>query len=565
MDRIENLGEGFIETLNQTSFLDEYTPVPEDDRGTRLATNLKSIMLVVMLLSSIGLALFLWYIADANTASSNLGDRARSLDRSAGKLRFYCEIISQSVLMASVTGETSWIKRYHEFYPMVDGAMAQIFMTTEEMDGAYRIPPELVRDYRALSRMENEILALVQAGDIESARQVIAVPEYNNLVRRTAENRDRVIASLRHDISAKTESIDRQMTWLIVGSVSLMVILLGSWSTLAVMLRRHILIRETALTALRGDALRHGAMVQQRERLLEQIGTFVYRHDKHGIFEYLSPAVEKLTGYTMDEWKNHYSFLLTDNPINEKVAEHTEAALTSGQSGPSYHAEIFHKDGSRMMLDIVERPYFKDDEVAGIIGVARDITSAVRFQKTIQEREGRLNAIFDNAVDGIIVVNERGLIQSFNHAAESVFGYGAAEVIGQRVNMLMAQPHAEKHDKYISSYKTTGLAKVIGKTTRVEGIRKNGDRILINLSLSEVRSGDERTFIGILRDVTEQVQSEVNLRETMSELERFNLLAVDRELRMIELKKQLNEVLNWQGKPAQYNIPNNEMEVARSV
>jgi PAS domain S-box-containing protein len=106
-----------------------------------------------------------------------------------------------------------------------------------------------------------------------------------------------------------------------------------------------------------------------------------------------------------------------------------------------------------------------------------------------------LRAIVDHAADGILTIDERGLIESYNPAAERTFGYTAAEVIGQNVKMLMPEPYYSEHDNYLRNYLHTGQAKLIGVEREVTGRRKDGSIFPLGLAVSEVRLGDWRLFI----------------------------------------------------------------------
>lgn len=107
---------------------------------------------------------------------------------------------------------------------------------------------------------------------------------------------------------------------------------------------------------------------------------FFYIHDARGVFTYVSPSVETITGHSAEEWKSHYTRFLTDNPVNDDVVRRTEATLAAGDVTPSYPVEVFHKDGRRIMLEVYERPIIDDGEIAGIRGVARDVTELRRAE-----------------------------------------------------------------------------------------------------------------------------------------------------------------------------------------
>ncbi|MEE9140724.1 MAG: PAS domain S-box protein [Alphaproteobacteria bacterium] len=130
----------------------------------------------------------------------------------------------------------------------------------------------------------------------------------------------------------------------------------------------------------------------------------------------------------------------------------------------------------------------------------------------IQASRVRLRAIVDTAAEAIITIDSRGIIQSFNKAAETIFGHSAEEAVGRNVSMLMPSPECESHDRYISDYLKGGAAKCIGRRREVTGRRKDGSAFPMELLVSEVRLGGRRTFTGIMRDCTEPKRAEEALR-----------------------------------------------------
>ena len=131
-----------------------------------------------------------------------------------------------------------------------------------------------------------------------------------------------------------------------------------------------------------------------------------------------------------------------------------------------------------------------------------------RHTDALRDSEERLRAILETAVEGIITIDERGLIESFNPAAEKIFGCPAAEAIGQNVKMLMPAPYHREHDGYLSNYHQTRQPKVIGIGREVVGRRKDGTTFPMDLSVSEVRLADRRMFTGFVRDITERKEAE---------------------------------------------------------
>ena len=134
-------------------------------------------------------------------------------------------------------------------------------------------------------------------------------------------------------------------------------------------------------------------------------------------------------------------------------------------------------------------------------------------ESAVRDREERLRAILETAVEGIITIDERGTIESFNPASEKIFSYQAAEVIGKNVNVLMSTPHRERHDGYIENYKHTGHAKIIGIGRETFARKKDGTLFPIDLSVSEVKLSDRRIFTGFIRDITERKRLEKEILE----------------------------------------------------
>jgi PAS domain S-box-containing protein len=130
----------------------------------------------------------------------------------------------------------------------------------------------------------------------------------------------------------------------------------------------------------------------------------------------------------------------------------------------------------------------------------------------IQKDDANLRSVIDTAVDGIISISERGMIQSFNQAAVSIFGYTAKEVIGSNVSMLMPSPDRENHDGYIEQFINTGEKHVIGTRSRVVAQHKDGHVFPIYLSVSQAQLGRHSTFTGIIHDLTEEESRETQLR-----------------------------------------------------
>lgn len=134
--------------------------------------------------------------------------------------------------------------------------------------------------------------------------------------------------------------------------------------------------------------------------------------------------------------------------------------------------------------------------------------------KQLTERERRLSAVLDNTVDAIITIDERGVVDGFNNAAEKIFGYKAEEVIGKNVNILMPEPFRAHHDQFIANYLATGVKKMIGISREEKAVRKDGTIFPMEISVSAVLVEGRQIFTGIIRDITARKQAEAALAKS---------------------------------------------------
>ena len=163
-------------------------------------------------------------------------------------------------------------------------------------------------------------------------------------------------------------------------------------------------------------------------------------------------------------------------------------------------------------------------------------------------REAHLQSILDTVPEAMIVIDEKGVIQSFSTAAERLFGLPAAEAIGQNVKSLMPSPYREGHDGYLQRYRNTGERRIIGIGRVVVGQRKDGSTFPMELAVGEMKSGDQRFFTGFIRDLTERQQTEVRLQELQSELVHISRLTAMGEMASTlahELNQPLSAISNY--------------------
>ena len=163
-------------------------------------------------------------------------------------------------------------------------------------------------------------------------------------------------------------------------------------------------------------------------------------------------------------------------------------------------------------------------------------------------REAHMKSILDTIPDAMIVIDERGAMQSFSAAAERLFGYTAAEALGKNVKILMPPPYRDAHDGYLGRYLTTGERRIIGIGRVVVGERKDGSTFPLELNVGEMKTGNQRFFTGFIRDLTESQKTEARLQELQAELVHVSRLTAMGEMASAlahELNQPLSAIANY--------------------
>ncbi len=179
------------------------------------------------------------------------------------------------------------------------------------------------------------------------------------------------------------------------------------------------------------------------------------------------------------------------------------------------------------MVGLANRAEGYDDELVDflepILGSCANMINSLRTdmlrRQAVKESENSskmMRMILDSAVDGIITIDDLGIVQTFNKGAERIFGYADSEVIGQNVKILMPSPYRDMHDNYMKHYRDTGEQRVIGVGREVLGQRKDGSTFPLELAVSESQIDDQRIFTGIARDITERKAMERMKNEFVS-------------------------------------------------
>ena len=251
---------------------------------------------------------------------------------------------------------------------------------------------------------------------------------------------------------------------------------------------------------------------KQLQAILDNTTAVVYLKDMQGRYLLINRQYETLFQVSKAEICNKTDYDLFPSEIADKFRANDVQVIESG--APLQIEETApQKDGIHTYLSIKFPLTDSTGTTYAVCGISTDISDRKKTEEVLKRSESRIRAIVDTVVDGIITIDEIGSVQTFNPAAERIFGYGSAEVIGHNIRMLMPEPYQSEHDTYILNYLQTGKRKIIGIGREVSGLRKDGSIFPMELAVSETWLGSQRMFTGIVRDVTERKKAEKELAE----------------------------------------------------
>ncbi len=246
----------------------------------------------------------------------------------------------------------------------------------------------------------------------------------------------------------------------------------------------------------------------------------IFTTDVEGRCTYTNPRLQAIDGLAPEESLGDGWLRLIAPDDRARVLERWVAARTERREYDEVCRFRIPQLGERWMHSRA-LPMFDDlGQLVGYTGTVEDITERLSAESALREAEERMRSVLDHVVDGIITVDERGTIESFNPAAEKIFGYRASEVVGRDMKLLMPEPGRSRHDEHFANDLAIGQPRAFSR--EVVGLRSDGSTFPMELSISGFHLNGQRIFTGIVRDITDRKRSECALRIAVEKAEEAN-------------------------------------------
>ncbi len=240
------------------------------------------------------------------------------------------------------------------------------------------------------------------------------------------------------------------------------------------------------------------------ERLFRLSPDLICVLDFDGHFKQTNPAFHRALALAPSVLASQ-TFLDLIHPDDRPHAQGALRSLAEHYGSQSFEIRCRRADGTYRWLSCKASA---EPEQKLVFTLARDVTEQKLVEEQLRAQNARLDAVVNSALDGLITIDTKGNIESFNPAAERIFGWKADEVIGKNVTVLMPEPYHHEHDGYMQNYLQTGIKRIIGIGREVLGLRKDGSTFPMDLAVTEVRLPERLSFLGIIRDISERKKAE---------------------------------------------------------
>jgi len=255
--------------------------------------------------------------------------------------------------------------------------------------------------------------------------------------------------------------------------------------------------------------------------IIEHVTEIFYVQDTHRKIIYVSPQIQQVLGYTMEEMQNGWVKLLTDSPMNMAGPEKSKLALSTGEKQEPYTLEFMHRDGTKRVAEINESPLKNEKgEVIGLVGAARDITGRIRIESALRESEEMYRLVVENAREAI-VIDVGGILKFGNRRATELTGYSQEEYLSMH---LINYVHPDDRDMLIARYRQRQKAPGASNIFSFRFICKSGNIIWVEVNTTRIIWRGKPATLNFMSDITDHKRLEEE-QQRVEKLESVGLLA----------------------------------------
>ncbi len=259
------------------------------------------------------------------------------------------------------------------------------------------------------------------------------------------------------------------------------------------------------------------------QTLLESTSEGIFGIDTEGRCTFANRATSEMTGWSvaeligqeMHDLLHHHRrdgspYPRVDCPIYAAFRE---------ERGCHVNGEVFwRRDGTFIPVDYASSPTWENGRVTGAVVTFTDVTDRVRAEDALRESEARKGAIMASALDGIITIDEAGIVVDYNAAAERMFGWSRAEAVGHEMAELIVPPaQRESHRRGLAHCVATGEGPILDRRIEITALRADGTEFPVELTVTIIPGSNPRAFTGFIRDITDRKLVETTLRESREE------------------------------------------------
>ena len=480
---------------------------PAFDRDLRRATVWPAVILAVVIALLLALVAFLFRYADWVEHT----DRVLAEAAAAEKLGVDMET---GLRAFQLTGDAAFLAPWEAAGPRIGPAFEALAALVADNAAQARAAAELRARFANWRAHADETLTRARAGaDVRSIEWNAPGKQFFDAFR---------------DSASRFSAGEKQLRELRLSRLSLLRTAVAIILALAALAGVPLLLAAFRRTVQRVGSSYRGALADtaaQRDELhtsLRSIGDAVLATDATGAIAFLNPVAERLTGWTNEEARgralaevfpifNQMTGAPAENPIARVLREKVVIGLAN-------HTVLRRRDGTELPIEDSAAPIFHaDGSVRGVILVFHDVTEKHAQERELRTSEARSRAILNTALDAVLLMDSAGRIVAWNPAAERIFGWSAAEIVGRDLaEHIIPGRLREAHRRGLAHLLATGEGPVLGRRLEMPALHRDGREFPAELSINPLAGIAPPIFVGFMRDISQRKAAETALAERAS-------------------------------------------------